>query len=93
MLTTWVQGPAKINAGVPQDYLKTTNRKLPTESNKIVQVQPLLTVSNSVVKKFTYPDNDTRKPPVPRVSDMPQMGTQSNKNFVTTNATTNIMSG
>ena len=56
-------------------------------------MQPLLTVANSVVKKFTYPDNDTRKPPVPRVNDMPQMGTQSNKNFVTTNATTNIMSG
>ena len=46
-----------------------------------------------LVKKFTYPDEDSRKPPVPRASDKPQMGTQSNKNFVTTNATTTIMSG
>lgn len=30
---------------------------------------------------------------MPRASDKPQMGTQSNKNFVTTNATTSIMSG
>ena len=30
---------------------------------------------------------------MPRASDKPQMGTQSNKNFVTTNATTTIMSG
>jgi len=47
----------------------------------------------AIERDFKYPDSDKKKPAVPQAIDKPLMGTQSNKNFVTTNATTAIMSG
>ena len=39
-----------------------------------------------------YPDADTLRPPVPTLSEKPQMATPTKKDFVSTNITTNIMS-
>ena len=39
-----------------------------------------------------YPDVDKRRPPVPTLSEKPQMGTPTKKDFVSTNITTNVMS-
>jgi len=44
------------------------------------------------VIKFDYPDNDSRRPAVPKHDERPLMGVKSNKNFITTNAVENIMS-
>lgn len=35
---------------------------------------------------FKYPDEDFRRPPVPKVNDKPLMGLKTTKNFITTNA-------
>lgn len=43
-------------------------------------------------EKFHYPDNEPRRPPVPRAGDAPIMGIKTNKNFITQNAVSNIMS-
>lgn len=43
-------------------------------------------------EKFKYPDQDRRRPPVPKQDDKPMMGIRTNKNFITTNAVENIMS-
>ncbi|XP_065896470.1 enkurin-like [Dysidea avara] len=67
-------GPAKVNTGPEEGYLRKNDRTLPEK------------------RDFKYPNSDKRKPAVPRASDKPLMGTQSNKNFVSTNATTAIMS-
>lgn len=42
--------------------------------------------------KFNYPDEQRRKPLVPKKEDMPIMGLKTNKNFITQNAVENIMS-
>lgn len=41
---------------------------------------------------FEYPDAASRRPPVPTHNERPQMGTKTTRNFITTNAVTNIMS-
>ncbi|XP_076460904.1 enkurin-like [Babylonia areolata] len=43
-------------------------------------------------EKFTYPDEDRRRPPVPERTDQPLMGLKTTKNFITTNAVENITS-
>ena len=43
-------------------------------------------------KPFRYPDSDSCRPAVPLHTDKPQMGAKTSKNFITTNAVSNIMS-
>lgn len=41
---------------------------------------------------FKYDDDSQKRPPVPRAEDAPVMGIKTNKNFITQNAVSNIMS-
>ena len=43
-------------------------------------------------QQFKYPDEDRRRPQVPRRDDKPLMGLKTSKNFITTNAVQNITS-
>lgn len=43
-------------------------------------------------RKFTYPDEATRKPPVPKNTEKPLIGVETKQDFVKTNAIENIMS-
>ena len=47
---------------------------------------------SSLESVFTYPDENARRPPVPKHTEKPVMGLKSNKNFITNNAVENIMS-
>lgn len=69
-------GPAKLPQSVPDKYLE-----------KGTGAPPL-----TEPKKFTYPDEEKRKPSVPKQTDLPLYGIKSRKNFVNTNAVENIMS-
>lgn len=69
-------GPPKVASNEPKNFL--------TKRSKEFQL-PEKTA-------FKYPDNDQRRPPVPKHTEKPLMGLQSNKNHVTTNAVENIMS-
>lgn len=69
-------GPAKVNLRASGEFL-TKHSKEPQLPEKT---------------KFQYPDEDTRKPSVPKQADKPLMGLKSNKDFVKTNAVENIMS-
>lgn len=42
--------------------------------------------------EFHYPDEDRKKPDVPKKEDQPLMGLKTTKNFITTNAVQNITS-
>ncbi|CAH1789662.1 unnamed protein product [Owenia fusiformis] len=42
--------------------------------------------------KFSYPDEERKRPNVPRKDDQPLMGLRTTKNFITNNAVENIMS-
>ena len=46
----------------------------------------------SFQESFKYPDEERRKPAVPRPQDQPIMGLKTTKNFITQNAVENIMS-
>jgi len=41
--------------------------------------------------KFKYPNEERRKPPVPKRDEQPILGLKTNKNFITQNAIENIM--
>jgi len=69
-------GPPKVAPNDPDSFMKKRS-KLPDMSEK---------------KDFKYPDEDQRKPSVPKRSDVPIMGAKSNKNFIESNAVQNIMS-
>ena len=43
-------------------------------------------------QKYTYPDDDRKRPAVPQKEDKPLMGLKTTKNFITTNAVQNITS-
>nr|KAG5709343.1 hypothetical protein BaRGS_029192 [Batillaria attramentaria] len=43
-------------------------------------------------EKFAYPDENSRRPPVPKKDDRPLMGLKTTKNFITTNAVEAITS-
>jgi hypothetical protein len=70
-------GPAKVDTRPPEFFLK-SHEKEPVYNQ--TSEQP-----------FKYPDSDHKKPPVPRVDEMPVMGMRTNKNFITQNAVENIM--
>lgn len=69
-------GPAKIQVNSPQKFLQKHSK------------EPKLSENST----FKYPDAASRRPAVPRHTDQPQMGAKTTKNFITTNAVTNIMS-
>lgn len=69
-------GPAKVNLRSSGEFL-TKHSKEPQLPEKT---------------KFQFPDEETRKPGVPRQTEKPLMGLKSNKDFVQTNAVENIMS-
>ena len=46
----------------------------------------------SLEKDFKFPDEEQRRPNVPKHTEKPVMGIKSNKNFINTNAVENIMS-
>ncbi|CAG5134770.1 unnamed protein product [Candidula unifasciata] len=69
-------GPAKVPVPQPTEFLK-KHEKEPQLPNK---------------ESFHYPDDDHRKPPVPKINDAPLMGLKTTKNFITTNAVENITS-
>ena len=56
----------------------------------------LLEFKNHIFSKtesgFLYPDEERRRPAVPKHTEKPVMGLKSNKNFITNNAVENIMS-
>ena len=45
-----------------------------------------------IEKDFIYPDEEQRRPYVPKHTEKPLMGIKSNKNFINANAVENIMS-
>jgi len=69
-------GPAKVETRAPDDFLK-KHEKEPQMGEK---------------KPFTYPDTDSRRPPIPRKDDRPIMGIKTTKDFIKQNAVENIMS-
>jgi len=69
-------GPAKVSPNDPDKFMKKRS-KLPNLPEK---------------KDFKYPDEDQRRPNVPKHTEKPVMGIKSNKNFITANAVENIMS-
>ena len=46
---------------------------------------------HSIDKTFKYPDVDQRKPRVPPHTERPQLGAKSTRDFVSTNATKNVL--
>jgi len=69
-------GPAKVPLNDPESFMKKRS-KLPQLPEK---------------KDFKYPDEEKRRPNVPKHTEKPVMGAKSNKNFIHTNAVENIMS-
>jgi len=69
-------GPAKVAVNEPKKFLK-KHEKEPKLPDKSV---------------YMYPDENARRPPVPKHTEKPVMGLKSNKNFITNNAVENIMS-
>ncbi|XP_005111346.1 enkurin [Aplysia californica] len=67
-------GPAKVTAPQPTDYLK-KHEKEPQLPKK---------------EEFKYPDDNRKKPSVPKNNDTPLMGLKTTKNFISTNAVENI---
>lgn len=67
-------GPAKVAAPQPTDYLK-KHEKEPQLPKK---------------EGFKYPDDNRKKPAVPKPDDTPLMGLKTTKNFICTNAVENI---
>ncbi|XP_059179309.1 enkurin-like [Physella acuta] len=67
-------GPAKVPAPQPTDYLK-KHEKEPQLPQK---------------KEFRYPDEERKKPAIPKKDEAPLMGLKTNKNFINTNAVENI---
>ena len=58
-----------------------------------LSLHALLTFNWSAASKFKYGDEHKRKPSCPRRDDMPIHGLTTSKNFVTSNAIENILSG
>ncbi|CAL1530970.1 unnamed protein product [Lymnaea stagnalis] len=69
-------GPAKVPVPKPTDYLK-KHEKEPQLPNK---------------EEFHYPDENRKRPPVPKKDELPLMGLKTTKNFINTNAVENITS-
>lgn len=69
-------GPAKVPLSNPENFMKKRS-KLPNLPEK---------------RDFKYPDEEQRRPNVPKHTEKPVMGVKSEKNFITTNAVENIMS-
>ncbi|XP_065054052.1 enkurin-like [Rhopilema esculentum] len=69
-------GPAEVNVNEPKSFLKKHEK------------EPRLPDKSS----FNYPDEERRKPAVPKHTEKPVMGLKSNRNFITNNAVDNIMS-
>lgn len=69
-------GPPKVPLQAPKDFLKKRSNEAKLPEKK----------------EFKYPDEETRRPAVPKHDEKPLMGIKSNKNFITTNAVENIMS-
>lgn len=67
-------GPAKVAVAAPTDYLK-KHEKEPVLPKK---------------EEFKYPDDNRKKPAVPKNNDTPLMGLKTTKNFISTNAVENI---
>ncbi|KAK2147147.1 hypothetical protein LSH36_568g03031 [Paralvinella palmiformis] len=68
-------GPAKVQTRPPNEFLK-KHEKEPKLPEKM---------------KFKYPNEERRKPPVPKRDEQPILGLKTNKNFITQNAIENIM--
>lgn len=69
-------GPAKVQTNATTEFLK-KHEKEPQLPEK---------------KEFHYPDEDRKRPTVPKPDDKPLMGLKTTKNFITQNAVSNIMS-
>lgn len=69
-------GPTKVTVNEPEKFLKKRS-KLPNHPEKT---------------DFRYPDEEQRRPPVPKHTEKPVMGFKSDKNFISSNAVDNIMS-
>lgn len=78
-------GQAKVPTRSTNDFLKKHEKepKLPTTST--LQKLP-------AEQKFHYPDEEAKRPAVPRKDDMPPMGLKTTKNFINQNAVHNIVS-
>lgn len=68
-------GPAKVQLSSPQDFLKKHSKETKLPEKK----------------SRTEVETKVRRPLVPPHTEQPQLGTKSNKNFITTNAVSNIM--
>ncbi|ESP01923.1 hypothetical protein LOTGIDRAFT_199949 [Lottia gigantea] len=73
-------GQAKVPVPTTDNYLKKHSK------------EPVLPTPEQDSGKFTYGDEDHRKPPIPSKDDKPLMGLKTTKNFITTNAVQNITS-
>jgi hypothetical protein len=69
-------GPAKVQLSSPQDFLKKHSKE-----QKLPEREA----------RATNRECKPQRPLVPRHTEQPQMGSKSNKNYVTTNAVNNIM--
>merc|ERR1711976_234496 len=72
-------GQAKVPTRAPNDFLKKHEKepRLPEKDGE---------------KKFEYPDESRKKPPVPKQQDKPIMGLKTTKDFIKQNTVENIMS-
>ncbi|ESN97142.1 hypothetical protein HELRODRAFT_85777 [Helobdella robusta] len=68
-------GPAKVPQRPPDQFLKSHENDVHLPKSQ---------------QRFKYADAEKRKPPVPKVTEKPVMGVQSNKNFIVENAIQNI---
>merc|ERR1712226_902640 len=81
-----------LNTQNKADYKTMGQAKVPTRSPgqflKKHEMEPKLAPKEG----FQYPDNDSKKPAVPKRDERPIMGLKTTKNFITQNAVENIMS-
>ncbi|XP_061185691.1 enkurin-like [Saccostrea echinata] len=73
-------GQAKVPVPTTDDFLKKRSKDI------------ILPKDLPPDQQFHYPDENRRRPPVPKVDDKPLMGLKTSKNFITTNAVQNITS-
>jgi len=69
-------GPAKVDTRDPQHFLKKHEKEPKLEE----------------ASKFSYGDEERRRPPVPRRDEQPVHGIRTTKNFIKQNAVENILS-
>ena len=77
------------NRNYPKVYMPRLRHSL-RDKHSFLKILFSLSLTDS---SFKYPDSNSRKPAVPRHTEVPQMGTTSGKNFIATNVAANVTAG